>query len=152
MIDAVPPVPSSLESTICSPGAYCEKSITRSIRSAGWNGIRVRATGRWSRPPSPAICVIARPRPSLSVYERALDAFRKRRRYLRRCTRMRGEIAPLARIVSPRKPTSTFSAYLNEPSRLNAWSPITIGTSYSPCGRPSSVSRSSSSTYIAFNP
>jgi len=61
--------------------------------------------------------------------ERALEALRKRNRYLRRSTVMRGETAPLTRIVSPRKPRSTFSSYRNEPSLLNAWSAITIGTS-----------------------
>ena len=44
------------------------------------------------------------------VYERAFDALRNRRRYLRRLTRMRGETAPLTRIVSPRKPMSMLSA------------------------------------------
>ena len=81
-----------------------------STRSAGCIGKFVRGTGRESRPPSPAICTIERPLPSRSVYERALEAFRKRKRYLRRCTAMRGEIAPLTRSVSPRKPRSTFSA------------------------------------------
>ena len=88
------------------PTPNWRKSTITSTRSAGSIGIARRTTGAGSRPPSEPIWTILRPLPSSSSKARALAALRKRKRYSRRSTFIRGATAPLTRIVSPRKPRS----------------------------------------------
>ena len=78
--------------------------------------------------------VIVPPVSSDHLNDRAGQAFRKRKRYLRRLTGITGQGWPLTRITSPYRPLLSLLSKRTDPSALKEMSANMSGTSNSPCG------------------